>query len=138
VAREAGLTDEENGRGVAVFDMDNDGNEDFLIGNAGVTDILYRGDRQNKNHWLGLELEGVLSNRDAFGARVTLNTKRGTQTRELFPTNGFLSESSKRLLFGVAQGDVLLSASVRWPSGRVQKLPELKLNRYNKVREQTQ
>jgi ASPIC and UnbV len=64
---------------------------------------------------IALRLRGTKSNRDAIGARITVNGF----TQELTAGSGFLSQHSKRLHFGLNGGD---SAEVRiaWPSGSVQ------------------
>ena len=60
------------GRGLAVGDIDNDGDSDLLLMNVGEPPVLLRNDRGNTNHWLGVNLVGAKSNRDAVGAKVTV------------------------------------------------------------------
>ena len=50
---------------------------------AGLRGALFRNLIGNENHWLGLRLVGVASNRDAYGARVLLTSGGATQLREV-------------------------------------------------------
>ena len=52
---------------------------------------------------LVLRLTGTKSNRDAVGARVTVETEEGRATRVLMAGSGFLSQHSKELLFGLGR-----------------------------------
>lgn len=135
VAKTVGLTDELNGRSLVWFDMDNDGQEDLVVGNAEASELLYVGHRDNPNQWLGLKLEGVKSNRMAYGAKLWLTTEKLRQMREIYTTNGFLSQSSPRLIFGIPAGDKFKELEIHWPSGAVQKLSGLRLNQYHRIKE---
>src|SRR5215813_8289723 len=72
MAREAGVDNDFDGRGVAVADFDGDGRLDFYETNADQPSLLYRNVTPVAGHWVELDLEGTHSNRDAIGARVTL------------------------------------------------------------------
>ena len=130
LAEEVGVTDKENGRSLAVIDFNNDGQEDFVVGNLEHDPILYQGFRANDNRWLGLKLTGKSGNRDAIGAKVKLYTENSVQTRMVFPSNGFGSISSKRIIFGVAKNEQVKKVEIFWPSKKVQTLNPEELNRY--------
>ncbi len=136
VAQQIGITDLENGHSLAVFDFNNDGQEEFLIGNFGHAPILYQGIRRNENHWLGLKLTGVTSNRDAIGAKIKLQTKDSTQTRIIFPGNGYGNSSSKRIIFGIPKEYGSFKIEITWPNGHVQKILPDKIDRYYEITEQ--
>ena len=61
---------------------------------------------------LAVRLVGTRSNRDAVGARVTLETDRLRRTRIVQAGSGFLSQHSKELLFGLGPSRRVLKATV--------------------------
>ena len=85
----------QKGHGMAVGDIENDGYEDVFekMGGAFPGDtyqsVLYR-NPGNGNHWITLELEGVKTNRAAFGARIRVTLNGGASgKREIYRTVGF-------------------------------------------------
>jgi hypothetical protein len=132
-ARESGIRDLANGRGIAVLDVDGDGDRDLYVANQAAESLLYRvsSRESDHHHWLGLVLEGApetpvetagrrfASSRDAVGARVRLCASERCQVAELVPTNGFAGQSESRLHFGLGAATAVESIEVRWPSGRV-------------------
>lgn len=135
VDRTGWADDRSDGRGLAAIDVLNDGSLSLIEANEGQPLRFYRNEQLNSNHWIGFRLEGTRSNRDAFGARVTVRLKDKTLTRELEPANGFMAQSDARLHFGLGPDPRIEEAAIRWPSGAVQKLTDLAPDRYHRVRE---
>jgi len=123
------------GRGLAVGDVDNDGDSDLLLMNAGEPPVLLRNDGGNRNNWLGLRLVGAKSNRDGTGAQVTIKLGAARRTKQLLGGTSYLSASDTRLLFGLRNEKKVDEVEVRWPSGMVTKLKDVAPNRYLIVRE---
>jgi hypothetical protein len=134
VAEESGITDKLNGRGVAILDYDNNGTLDIAVANLDAPPIVYKNTVSNDFPWIGFKLEASTSNRNAYGSRVTLVTSGSTQTRELYPGNGFAGQSDDRIFFGLGKNKIE-SVSVTWPSGKTQIIPNPKLNRYQTIYE---
>ncbi len=130
-----GLAIEKVSRGGAFGDYDNDGDVDLLITNLNDTPDLLRNEGGNHNNWVGLELVGTTSNRDAIGARVQLFAGGQVQTREVRRAYGYQSQHDPRLIFGLASLKEVDRVEIRWPSGRTQTLRNLPLRRYLVVRE---
>ncbi len=107
----------EDGRGIAVFDYDQDGALDLVLRNYDQPAQLLR-NRGGAGHWLELKLVGVRSNRDAVGARVTVRAGGRRQVREVHAGSGYLSGSSLVQHFGLGRATRIDSLEVRWPSGR--------------------
>lgn len=139
VAERTGIDDLWNGRGVAVFDLENDGDLDIYVANQGAPSCLYRNELRGADHgsphWVGLELVGrpaeamVIGGRrlattaGAVGARVELVANGRRQVRDVPGGRGFASQSSARLCFGLGDGPVKLDRlKITWPSGRKQSL----------------
>ncbi len=104
-------------RGLAVGDFDNDGDLDVVMVSQTGPLTLFRNDGGNQNHWLTLRLEGVHANRDAVGARVTVQTKAGKQTQWVHGSTSYCSHSDTRLTFGLGAETAILSGEVLWPRG---------------------
>ena len=95
--------------------------------------LKYRGN--SANHWLTLALEGTRSNRDGFGARVTVTAGGRKLFQEASCPTGFLMQSDRRLHFGLAAATSADKIEIRWPSGALQVLENLKADQILKVRE---
>lgn len=73
------------------------------------------------NHWLKVRLEGIASNRDAIGAKVTLYSGGEAQLRHRFCGESYLSQSSASLFFGLNEASQADSIQITWPSGLEEK-----------------
>ena len=124
----------EDGRAVAVADFDRDGQLDLLLQNFSSKVVLLMG-RDAPGNWLQIELEGVISNHDAVGAVVTIETENGRQTRQVSRGNGFLACSSPVLHFGLGSVTTVERVEVRWPSGQRQLLTDIHANQRLELRE---
>jgi hypothetical protein len=124
-------------RGLALGDFDNDGAVDVLISTNGGAPLLLRNNAGKRNHWLGLNLIGTKSNRDSVGARVSYQA--GDLRRSRMKTGGgsFLSSHDPRMVLGIGQRSKIDWVEIKWPqpSGLVQRLTDLPVDRYITVRE---
>jgi hypothetical protein len=123
------------GRGLAVGDIDNDGDPDLLLMSAGEPPALLRNDGGNRNNWLGLRLVGAKSNRDGVGALAAIKVGAARRAKQLTGGTSYLSASDTRLLFGLGDAKKVDEVEVRWPSGAVTKLKDVAPNRYLIIRE---
>jgi hypothetical protein len=116
------------GRGLAVGDLDNDGRLDVVVTtNDGPVHIL-RNEITTPHHWLLVKLVGHVSNRDAIGAEVTLVTAAGVQLATVSTTGSYLSASDKRVHFGLGAETLVRNLAIRWPSGIVQTLKDVRVD----------
>ena len=114
----------EDGRGVSVFDYDQDGYVDIILRNYAQPAQLLR-NLGGSEHWLEIKLVGTQSNRDAVGARLTLEAGGSRQVREVHAGSSYLSASSLVQHFGLADAEKVDALEIRWPSGRVTRLTDL-------------
>ncbi len=121
------------GRGSAVADYDNDGDIDIAVSNSGQPLQLLRNDGKHGN-WIGFVLRGKKSNRQGIGARLTLETDAGKQVRESKAGDSYLSSSDPRIHFGLG-ASTPKRLEIRWPSGIVQEVRDLKPGRYQAIEE---
>jgi enediyne biosynthesis protein E4 len=123
------------GRGLAAGDIDNDGRVDVVVStNDGPLHIL-RNETATSNHWLLLHLVGHKSNRDGIGAEVKVATAEGAQCGIVSTAGSYLSSSDKRLHFGLGREALAQSVEIRWPSGIVQQLKNVKADQILRVEE---
>jgi len=121
VGAAAGVDNDLDGRGIGVGDFDNDGRLDLYQTNAGQPTLMFRGTTATPGSWVELDLEGTKSNRNAVGARVTLTAGGQSFMREVNCGNGFSSQSSMRLHFGLGAAKRIDSIEIRWPNGLIEK-----------------
>src|SRR5437667_220028 len=121
------------------WDFDHDGRLEVLLKNRNGPQLrLLSNIMKDLPPSISFRLRGVKSNRDAIGAVVTLQTESGRQTRTLQAGSGFLSQHSKEIFFGLGEAKGPVRATIRWPSGLVQKLHDLPLNHRIWVEEGTE
>ena len=114
----SGLDYPEDGRGLAVWDYDGDGDPDLLVKNRNGPQVrILRNDSGNAWHRLKVRLEGRKSNRQAVGARVVLRHGGASRVKELRAGSGFLSQNSPELFFGLGSSKKADRLEVYWPSG---------------------
>jgi hypothetical protein len=63
--------------------------------------------------------------RDAVGARVTVQSGELVQIRDLMPVTGYLSQSDPRAHFGLGEARKADRVEVRWPDGSVTALTDV-------------
>ncbi len=125
-------------RGAAFGDYDNDGWADVLVANLDGPALLLRnegGRRRPRRHWIGLELVGRRSNRDGLGARVALRAGGVTQVAEARTAGGVFSSNDPRLRFRLDAASRVEEVLVEWPSGRKDRLTDLRADRYVRIEE---
>ncbi len=116
------------GRGAAFGDYDNDGDIDAFIINLNSRAVLVRNDGGNRKNWLMVKTVGTKSNRSGVGARVTVVAGRATQFDEVKAASGYLSQNDLRVHFGLGKNASANLVEVRWPSGIVQRIKNVKAN----------
>ncbi len=122
-------------RGLAVADLDNDGNVDIVVSDIDGSPMILHNNGIPGSHWVSFELAGTKSNRLALGARVTLTAGGITQTDEIRSGGSYISQNDLRLHFGLAVATRIDSVEIRWPSGAVEKLTNLPADRFYPVLE---
>ena len=114
------------GRGLAVGDIDNDGRLDAVVSTSeGPAHLLYNR-TETQNHWLTLKLTGRKSNRDGIGAEVRIVTSQGQQFATATTASSYLSSGDKRVHFGLGPATVVDTLEIRWPSGILQTLKNVR------------
>ncbi len=115
-----GLDDIGQGRGVACFDVERDGDIDiFITNNSPDHLVLYRNDSENDNHYLSVRLKGNGANTRGVGAHIAVVVPTGErQVREMGGRNNFLSHDPFEVHFGLGPATEV-EVTVTWPDGTV-------------------
>lgn len=116
----------DNMLGFAVGDAEKNGTLDVYATHGGVyvtpdpsnPDVLYRNEGNN-HHWVAFDLQGVTSNLDAVGARVSLYGTWGVQVREVRSGESYGMTCSHHVHFGLGNETTIDSAVVQFPGGAV-------------------
>ncbi|RPJ62071.1 MAG: CRTAC1 family protein [Acidobacteria bacterium] len=129
------VTEPSAARGAAFGDYDNDGDIDILINNVNDFPELLRCESTVGNAWITFKTVGRKSNRSGIGARLICTTEDGTQMAEVRSGGSYCSQNDLRVHFGLGKATSVKSLEVRWPSGQVDKLENLPVNKVVVVRE---
>jgi len=121
VSAVSGLDFIDDARAVIATDWDRDGDLDFWQTNRQGPRLRFvknQLEEHQKTQWVAFELAGTTSNRDAIGAVLELKMGDRKIIRTLTAGDGFMSQSGKRIHFGLGKSNTSsLSANVRWPGG---------------------
>ena len=108
------------GIGAASADLTGDGRPDLLHFGPDSGTTLLENQVEGPGHWLGIELEGLRSNKRGWGAKVEVRAGALYQKFELAGHNGYLSQDSPMIWIGLGVADKADTVTVRWPSGILQ------------------
>ncbi|MFN0127378.1 MAG: ASPIC/UnbV domain-containing protein [Verrucomicrobiales bacterium] len=120
VSAVTGLDVDDDARGLAVTDLDGDGDADVVMSNRTAPLVrVWRNDAPPASAgYLTVRLAGVNGARDAIGARVEVRAGGRRLVQSLVAGDSFLSQSGKALLFGLGAAESIERVSVRWPGGQ--------------------
>ncbi len=127
----AGLQVEKASRGLAVGDIDNDGDPDLVVSNVDDTPTVLENRQQTGHHWVGVRVASPSGNRFAIGAKVTVAADGGTQVREIRSGGSYLSQGDLRVLFGLGRDEGLVTIEVRMPGGARWRWKDVPVDRYH-------
>lgn len=121
------------GRGLAVGDVDNDGDVDVLLTAADGRVRFYRNERRSSEHWLELRVIDPATRRDAYGATVYVSAAGRTLRRDVAPASSYLSSNDPRVHFGLGDTTTVDDVRVRWPDGVEERFGRVQVDRVGEL-----
>lgn len=113
-------------RGLAVGDVDNDGDEDLLLANNGGPARLLRNERGRPGAWVGFDVP--------VGTRVGLIASGETRWRTATRAGGYASAHDPRVRFGLGARRRAVTVELVGPDGSVERVSGLEPGRYHALR----
>ena len=120
---------------------------DAVVNCVNAVPQLLRCDSTLNRSWIKIRTVGTKSNRTGIGARLkvvadtgtpVLSAKPGTPLtliEEVRSCNGYFSASDLRIHFGLGEAKKVDLVEIRWPSGIVDTLRDLDVNRLYVIQE---
>ncbi|MCP3978029.1 MAG: CRTAC1 family protein [bacterium] len=122
-------------RGVAIGDVDNDGDPDLLIQNANGRARLLLNTQDGAHHWIGLRVVDGHPAREVPGTRVAVHVAdEAPRWRRVRTDGSYASASDPRLLFGLGDSGSPVTVRVEWPDGGTEEWVEVEIDRWITLR----
>lgn len=139
VSKESGayFNTKRSGRGLAVWDYDNDGDLDISISHVDneAASVLLRNEGGNTNHWLGITLLGQNGPASAIAAKVTVIAGGEKSVYINQWATSYLSNNDPRLHIGLGPSKVIDQLEIDWVGGKKEVLKNVASDRYVVIEE---
>jgi len=106
-----------------------------LVMNMNEPPSLLRNDYKGENGWIAVLLEGVKTNPHGIGATVLVTAGDRTEAQAVVSQASYYSHNDLRLHFGLGTRPSADRIEVRWPSGAIDVLRNVKGRQVVTVRE---
>ncbi len=126
VSDDWGFAIESFSNGMALGDLDNDGDLDVIVNNVDQAPFIFKNNTQN--NYLRIKLKGANNNPFALGAKAIIQTNSQIQKLELNTTRGYLSSSEPLLHVGLGKEATVEQLTIEWNLEKRSVLKNIKAN----------
>ena len=121
--------------GIAMADLDGDGDRDFVVNNLGQAAGVYRNESPAPR--VAVRLKGLPPNTQAIGARISfLHGAVPLQSEEVIAGGRYLSGADPQLTFACGNQTQGMKLEVRWRSGKTSVVSDIRPNRIYEISEE--
>jgi hypothetical protein len=128
-----GLQVRRSSRGLAVGDLDSDGDLDVVVSNVDDVPTVLENRQRTGNHWVAFRVLSPAGNRFAIGARVVVDAGGRRQLREIRSGGSYVSQNDLRAHFGLGAWSGPVDVEVRMPGGALWRWTGLASDRLHEI-----
>ncbi|MCG8603514.1 FG-GAP-like repeat-containing protein [bacterium] len=132
VGKAWGFATDDISHGMALGDLDNDGDRDVVINRLGLPAVVHRNESNAPR--VAIRLRGVSPNTQGIGARIKVLGGPVPQNKEVTSGGAYLSSSEPMYSFAAGKS-TSLTIEVRWRNGSVSTLTDVKPNHIYEIYE---
>jgi len=137
-SEESGIDLPSFSNGAAYADLDNDGDLDLVISNLDDSAYIYRNQSiENKSgNYLVVKLQGLENNKNGIGSNITIRYGENIQNRQHIISRGYQSGVSNQIHFGLGAENTIDELLIKWPSGKSERIKNVKANQVLYLKEE--
>ena len=120
-------------QGMALGDLDNDGDMDVVMNNLNGVAGVYRNESGAAR--VAVRLKGAGGNRQGIGAKIRVKGGPVEQSQEMISGGRYLSGDQAMRVFAAGNPEAHLTIEVKWRSGKESVVEEAKANRIYEIEE---